>query len=148
MFALPLRKKNAADLGHLGATYMLAECYLDGVGVERNRVKALEWLLTAAEMGHRQAQQRLETLIIRGADGNMLNLNGGDADEDEQEDHEEMIRWWEFPDSDNHGNSDWKRDVSLERRFTIGGGSRNPLIFIRRKSVVAESRRTGAVDQD
>jgi hypothetical protein len=30
--------------------------------------------------------------------------------------------------------------VNIERRFTIGGGSRNPVVVARRKSIVEESR--------
>ena len=44
--------KKAADLGHSGAAYLLADCYLDGIGTEeKSRAKALEWLMAAAEMG-------------------------------------------------------------------------------------------------
>lgn len=148
--------KKAADLGHLGAAYMLAECYLDGVGVQRDRVKALEWLVTAAELGHRKAQQRLETLIIRATETDNDDGDEGvpiNSDDDEQE-QEEMIRWWgessipQPPSLSSTESSGWRRCVSLERRFTIGGGSRNPLIFVRRKTAVAESRKTGAVDHD
>ena len=33
-----------------------------------------------------------------------------------------------------------KKPVLLERRYTIGGGARNPVILARRKTIVEESR--------
>ena len=87
----------AADLGHSGAAYMLADCYLDGVGVERSRAKALEWLMTSAEMGHRQAQRRAEVLLTSsGADGNFFE-------------DKESSRW---SDNTQPTTSDWYRSVS------------------------------------
>lgn len=41
----------AADTGHAGAAYMLGDCLLDGIGCERDRAEALDWLVTAAELG-------------------------------------------------------------------------------------------------
>ena len=122
----------AADLGHSGAAYLLADCYLDGVGVQRNRGKAFEWLMTAAEMGHRQAQRRGEALLTG------MQSNSSDTTTTTALDQEESIRWECSP------PSDWYRNVSLERRFSIGGGSRNPAILFRRKTKVEESRRSGA----
>lgn len=113
--------KKAADLGHSGAAYLLTDCYLDGVGVEnRSRAKALEWLMAAAEMGHRQAQRRAEDLLTAPS---VCTLE-----------EDESIRWG------GTRPADWYRKVSLERRFSIGGGSRNPMILFKRKTAVAESR--------
>ena len=126
----------AADLGHSGAAYMLADCYLDGVGVERNRAKAMEWLMTAAEMGHRQAQHRAKALLNSSMPDGVTDVEGKEDDLEE----EEYIRWGE------HRPGDWRRKISLERRFTIGGGSRNPKILLRRKTAVEESRRSGGDD--
>ena len=123
--------RKAADLGHSGAAYLLADCYLDGVGVKRNRGKAFEWLMTAAEMGHRQAQRRGQALLTG-------MPSTPDSPPTSQLDQEESIRWECSP------PSDWYRSVSLERRFSIGGGSRNPTILLRRKTKVAESRRSEA----
>lgn len=39
-------------------------------------------------------------------------------------------------------NSSVQKLANIERRFTIGGGARNPLILARRKTIVAESRDT------
>ncbi|CAB9502652.1 Sel1 domain protein repeat-containing protein [Seminavis robusta] len=118
----------AADLGHSGAAYLLADCYLDGVGVERSRGKALEWLMAAAEMGHRQAQRRAEALLA-------------DDGSDEEQSEDEAMRWG-GEDLVAHSRNDWYQEVPLERRFSIGGGSRNPLILFRRKTAVAESRQS------
>lgn len=136
--------RNAANLGHSGAAYLLADCYLDGVGVPRDRSKAFEWLMTAAEMGHRQAQRRGEALLISGISTPqtvspdappMASMSS--ASSKTKLDRGEKIRW-----NGNSPPSDWYRKVSLERRFTIGGGSRNPTILFRRKTNVAESRRS------
>ena len=114
--------KKAADLGHSGAAYLLADCYLDGIGVEqRSRAKALEWLMAAAEMGHRQAQRRA---------GALLTATDSSLEE------EESNRW------KGARPADWYREVPLERRFSIGGGSRNPLILRKRRTAVAESRKS------
>ncbi|MGL4350462.1 MAG: tetratricopeptide repeat protein, partial [Plesiomonas shigelloides] len=55
--------RRAVHLGHAGAAYMLGECLLDGVGVERDRADALEWLVTAAELGHHLERVRVFTLL-------------------------------------------------------------------------------------
>jgi Sel1 repeat len=128
--------RRAAHLGHSGAAYMLGECLLNGVGVERDRTDALEWLVTAAELGHRGAQDRV--LMI-------LNVNYGNYNASEaakQRQLEETIKWISY---DDDGNCDpylepLQRSVNIERRFTIGGGSGNPVVVARRKSIVAESR--------
>ena len=118
--------KKAADLGHSGAAYLLADCYLDGIGTEeKSRAKALEWLMAAAEMGHRQAQRRAEALLTATPGKNDTTM-----------DEDESIRWG------GTRPADWYRKVSLERRFSIGGGSRNPLILFKRRTSVAESRQS------
>lgn len=109
----------AANLGHAGAAYMLGECLLDGVGVERDRADALEWLVTAAELGHRRARSRVLTVLQH--DYELLNAGQVDS-EDKWVDEEE------------------EQTVNIERRYTIGGGSRNPVILANRKSKVEESR--------
>ena len=55
--------RRAAHLGHTGAAYMLGECLLNGVGATRDRTDALEWLVTAAELGHVMAQHRVLLLL-------------------------------------------------------------------------------------
>jgi TPR repeat protein len=130
--------RRAAHLGHAGAAYMLGECLLNGVGVERNRTDALEWLVTSAELGHRGAQDRV--LMI-------LNVDYGEyspaSDAAKQRQLEETIKWIDY-DVDlgiyDPNLEPLHKAVSIERRFTIGGGSRNPVIVARRKSIVAESR--------
>lgn len=130
--------RKAADLGHSGAAFLLADCYLDGVGVQRDRGKAFEWLMTAAEMGHRQAQRRGEALLLgmpTDPSASSSTATSSTSSAMTKLEQEESIRWECSP------PSDWYRKVSLERRFSIGGGSRNPTILFRRKTKVAESRR-------
>lgn len=130
--------RRAAHLGHAGAAYILGECLLNGVGVERDRTDALEWLVTSAELGHRGAQDRV--LMI-------LNVDYGDysaeSDAAKQRQLEETIKWIDHDvdiASFDPTLEPLHKAVSIERRFTIGGGSRNPVIVARRKSIVAESR--------
>jgi TPR repeat protein len=121
--------RRAAHLGHAGAAYMLGECLLNGVGAERDRSDALEWLVTAAELGHLGAQDRV--LMI-------LNRDYGMHDETEAarlRQQQETLKWLNYEDQDSHA-----KVVNIERRFTIGGGSRNPVVVARRKSIVEESR--------
>merc|ERR1712079_558897 len=42
---------------------MLGDCLLDGVGVERDRGEAVEWLVIAAELGHRGARSRVLAVL-------------------------------------------------------------------------------------
>lgn len=121
--------RRAAHLGHAGAAYMLGECLLNGVGAERDRSDALEWLVTAAELGHLGAQDRV--LMI-------LNKDYGSYDKTEAaklRQQQETLKWMNYDDQDSHAKA-----VNIERRFTIGGGSRNPVVVARRKSIVEESR--------
>lgn len=119
--------RKAAHLGHAGAAYMLGELLLDGVGVRRDRASALEWIVTAAELGHYKARQRV--LAILKEDWEDLELGKGQTGEEE-----ETVKW--------SGMSDEERAnaILIERRYTIGGGSRNPEVLQRRKTKVNESR--------
>jgi TPR repeat protein len=118
----------AAHLGHAGAAYMLGECMLNGVGIERDRANALEWLVTAAELGHRGARDRVLTVLNE----DYSNLDAGQAAEERKQ--EEAVKWMNL-----HDEAKLKA-VNIERRYTIGGGSRNPAVRARRKTIVAESR--------
>lgn len=42
----------AAQEGHAGAQYSLAQCWLQGIGVEQNQQEAIGWLDRAAQQGH------------------------------------------------------------------------------------------------
>jgi TPR repeat protein len=121
--------RRIAHLGHAGAAYMLSECLLDGVGITRDRSDAFEWLVTAAELGHRLAQSRVICI---------LRQDYAKLDSDEfrpaQDSRLEGGRWSTGKIGDNI------RKAIVERRFTIGGGSRNPFVAARRKTKVLESR--------
>jgi hypothetical protein len=117
-----------AHLGHAGASYMLSECLLDGVGIQRDRSDALEWLVTAAELGHRRAQNRVISILRQ--DYDILDNDEVGA----QDCRVEGGRWATGEIGDNI------RKVIIERKFTIGGGSRNPFVAARRKTKVLESR--------
>jgi hypothetical protein len=120
--------RRIAHLGHAGAAYMLSECLLDGVGIARDRSDALEWLVTAAELGHRLAQNRVISI---------LRQDYGKLDNQEFNTQDSKIeggRWSIGELGDN------MQKAMIERRYTIGGGSRNPVIATRRKTKVLESR--------
>lgn len=121
--------RRAANLGHPGAAYMLGQCLLDGVGIERDRANALEWLVTAAELGHQVARNRVFFLLNEEYD----NLNVGKATNEKHYTNEEAIKWMNSRDQ-NH------RAVNIERRHTIGGGTTNRAVLATRQSKVAESR--------
>ena len=114
--------RKAAHLGHAGAAYMLGELLLDGVGASRDRAGALEWIVTAAELGHYKARQRV--LAILQEDWEDIQLGKGITDQE----------WSGLSDEEK------AKAILLERRYTIGGGSRNPEVLQRRKTKVCESR--------
>lgn len=118
-----------AHLGHAGAAYMLSECLLDGIGITRDRSDALEWLVTAAELGHRLAQNRVISILRQ----DYAKLDSKEFTP--QDSRLEGGRWSTENLEYNH-----LRKAIVERRFTIGGGSRNPFVAASRKSKVLESR--------
>lgn len=119
---------------------MLGDCLLDGVGTRRDRAEALEWLVTAGELGHRGARSRvLAVLELKdGEDYGIFTDSSRQtlADTVSPVVDDEEMKW-------NHGEENGLalKEASIERRLTIGGGSRNPVILARRKTVVAESRK-------
>ena len=110
------------------------ECLLDGLGVQRRRAAALEWLIVAAELGHRGAQARVLAILETVAEEpeNGTNNNHGDSQQKSQPRRVNLERRFTI----GGGNT-------LERQLTIGGGSRNPKIKQRRSSIVKESREDG-----
>jgi len=131
----------AAECGHVGAAYMLGDCLLDGVGVRRDRGEALEWLVTAAELGHRGARSRVLAVLEKKegdnygefTDSSRQSLKETDDDNDDEGTSEVKMRAILEPQYS-------KQNVLLERRFTIGGGARNPAVLARRRTIVQESR--------
>jgi tetratricopeptide (TPR) repeat protein len=119
--------ERAANL-HVGAAYMLGECLLDGLGIDRNRAAALEWLIVAAELGHRGAQARVLAILETKAHDDKVSSDGKDKG------RREVAIERRF--TVGGGNT-------IERRLTIGGGSGNPRIKKRRTSIVQESRDDG-----
>ena len=143
--------RKAAKLGNVPAAYMYGECLLDGVGVARDRAKALTWLVRSAQSGHKTAQSRVlavldylndtqtpKKLNIRAKTTsiteNNCNNTSGPADELEDDDmelEEEKMLIEKLM---------WERDrVQIEKRYTIGGSS--PAVLARRRTIVQESRK-------
>ncbi|MHC4665054.1 MAG: tetratricopeptide repeat protein [Planctomycetota bacterium] len=59
--------KQAADLGIPEAQWLLARCYDEGFGVERNEIHAISWHLKAAEQGYAAAQNHLGSCYQNGS---------------------------------------------------------------------------------
>ena len=140
--------RRAADCGHVGACYMLGDCLLDGIGVERDRGEALEWLVTSAELGHRGARSRV--LAVLQMDQNADHGPFTDASRQtyiqsritkEGKEKAYLAKTFNKGQKRDAEESQYSnRPVNLERRFTIGGGARNPQVLNRRKTIVKESR--------
>ena len=52
----------AAKKGHADAMEWLSICYINGTGVEKNHALGVQWLGTAAALGHRIARAKLQAL--------------------------------------------------------------------------------------
>ena len=130
--------RRAADCGHAGAAYMLGDCLLDGIGVERDRGEALEWLVTSAELGHRGARSRVLAVLEKDEGRNYGKFT--DASRQTLVEDEDHTRYEVGKKRDGLERQYSQRPVTLERRFTIGGGAMNPAVLGRRKSIVDESR--------
>lgn len=135
VFAVKLFRR-AAHLGHAGAAYMLGECLLEGVGVERDRGDALEWLVTAAELGHYLARSRVFNILEQEYE----MLDAGQALSERR--LQEAEKWA------NENQVVTLSTVNIERRFSIGGGSQNPAVLESRKSIIAESRGEFPIEEE
>jgi tellurite resistance protein len=58
--------KHAAELGVREAQWLLARCFEEGFGVERNEVHAISWHIKAAEQGYPVAQNHLGSCYQNG----------------------------------------------------------------------------------
>ena len=129
----------AANL-HVGAAYMLGECLLDGVGIKRHRAAALEWLIVAAELGHKKAQSRV-LAILEGYHDDDDGIYGQAQTEAQSSSSSSTNK--KRPDVRLEKRFTIGGASTLEKRFSIGGGSRNPKIRQRRNSIVQDSREDG-----
>lgn len=111
-----------AHLGHAGAAYMLGECLLEGgVGVKRDRADALEWFVTAAELGHLGAQKRV-----------LAVLSVDPSSDDDTQHGSEKAKWAD------RCRPTAPSCVTIERRHTLGPSP--PAVIARRMTKLAESR--------
>lgn len=102
----------AAEKQHPAACYMLGDCLLDGIGVDVDRSLALEWLVKAAELGHRGARSRVMAVL----------------EKREGEDY--------------NGFTDASRQTILsEPSVSKESDNRNPTELIRRQTIVSKSRK-------
>jgi len=58
--------KKAADSGHTDALFEVAECYIFGYGVKKNKTKAFEYCKKSAELGHKYGQFELASFYNYG----------------------------------------------------------------------------------
>ena len=121
---------------HAGAAFMLGDCLLDGVGVERDRSEALMWLVVAAELGHRGARSRVLATLEFDENKNY----GGFTDSSRQT----LV---ESVDNKNTENGIIQESTKIEQRFTVCGSvsrkpslQRTPAVLARRRTIVQESR--------
>jgi len=56
----------AADSGHIDALFEVAECYIFGYGVKKNKTKAFEYCKKSAELGHKYGQFELASFYNYG----------------------------------------------------------------------------------
>lgn len=118
----------ASEKNHPAACYMLGDCLLDGIGVEIDRGLALEWLVRAADLGHRGARSRVMAVLQfkEGAD------YGGFTDSSRQT----LIEHTAL--SASKEGQPLKRTTTL--RKTVVSGNRDPVELARRKTVIGKSR--------
>lgn len=142
--------RDAADNGHAGAAYMLGDCLLDGIGCEQDRAEALEWLVIAADLGHRGARSRVLAVLEKKEGVNY----GRFTDASRQTFVEDALPKPSTKSSisttttaeeskdilSTITKTPQQRPLLYERKFTIGGGARNPVVLARRKTIVVESR--------
>ena len=135
--------RRAADTGHPAAAYMLGDCLLDGVGVERDRAEALEWLVTAAELGHRGARSRVLAVLERddAKDYGQFTDASRQTLKESVPPTEVVSSESKTPEERDQSEGRFQqRGATFERRFTIGGGARNPVVLARRRTIIKESR--------
>ena len=100
----------------------------------------LTLLVTSAELGHRGARSRVLAVLEieegksygKFTDASRQTLVGNEIK------RKNSFGTGKERDGVEHQYSE--RPATLERRFTIGGGARNPAVLLRRKSIVDESR--------
>jgi hypothetical protein len=127
---------------------MLGQCILDGVGVShRDRATALEWIVTAAELGHLLARKRVSVILkeeYQHLNAGIINADASTSSSSDldmtmtastEERQREALKWMNSREQN-------RRSVNIERRFTIGGGTTNRAVLATRISKVAESRDT------
>ena len=132
--------RRAADTGHPAAAYMLGDCLLDGVGVVRDRAEALEWLVTAAELGHRGARSRVLAVLERDDTKDYGQFTDASRQTLKESVPTIAVESKTAEERDQSEGRFQQREATFERRFTIGGGARNPVVLARRRTIIKESR--------
>jgi TPR repeat protein len=87
--------KSAAESGWSEGCALVAECYFEGRGCERDLKQARYWLARAAAAGHEGIQQALRDIdYINNTNTNNINTENVHEDEEEQAatDHDDLSR--------------------------------------------------------
>jgi len=166
--AVKMFERAAVEGKHSGAAYILGDCLLDGVGADVDRGQALEWLVMAAELGHRGARSRVLAVLEKkegedygrftdasrqtlkvdaSSDGDKSSKKVDAADvvvvtttENKERKQQQRIDLTDFDPIEDEEEDVIVKLIPIERRYTIGGGSRNPVVLARRRTIIEESR--------
>ena len=127
--------KKAADSGHTDALFEVAECYIFGYGVKKDRTKAFEYCKKTAELGHKYGQFELASFYNYGiqckctidkdkalewykkaAHNGLLEAyyNIGMIYENQKK-IEKAINWYFLPAKENHINSQYKMGLCYKK---------------------------------
>ncbi len=94
--------RRAAEMGHGGAQYRLANMYRTGKGVPKSEKRAFHWMLNAAKSGNVHAQHNVALSFMRGSNG-------------VRKDYQSAIKW--FTPSAEQGNSTAKFYIKEIKRL-------------------------------
>jgi TPR repeat protein len=129
----------AADSGHTDALFEVAECYIFGYGVKKDRTKAFEYCKKTAELGHKYGQFELASFYNYGiqckctidkdkalewykkaAHNGLLEAyyNIGMIYENQKK-IEKAINWYFLPAKENHINSQYKMGLCYKKLADI-----------------------------
>lgn len=131
--------KKAAKKEHKNALFEVAECYIFGYGVKKNKTKAFEYCKKAAELGHKYGQFELASFYNYGIDckcsidtvkalewykkaahNNLIEAyyNIGMIYENQNK-LEKAIKWYFLPAKQNHMNSQYKMGLCHKKLADI-----------------------------
>ena len=138
---------------HVTAMYELGVALYVGEGVPENVDQAVRWFARAANLGHAGAAYMLGECLLDGvgverdrADALEWLVTAGELGHELARKRVIKVLNQEF---EELPEKEWSAAVvNIERRYTIGGGSRNPVVLQTRQTKVKESRTTHVDDDE